>query len=138
VADKPREARRAMIPGVASRYDDELWRLVPAEEAPPPHLRRFVSGLGQGECALDLGCGDDLPRGISEAYAEGDGAAFRAQHGLEQASPLIALVGNVCAARAQDTAVRALAAVRERLPRAQLVVAGLPHPRPADEAFAPR
>jgi ubiquinone/menaquinone biosynthesis C-methylase UbiE len=58
VADKPREARRAMIPGVASRYDDELWRLVPAEEAPPPHLRRFVSGLGQGECALDLGCGD--------------------------------------------------------------------------------
>jgi len=44
---------------VASRYDDELWELVPGEPGPPPdHLRRFVSGLGRVEHALDLGCGD--------------------------------------------------------------------------------
>jgi ubiquinone/menaquinone biosynthesis C-methylase UbiE len=42
-----------------SRYDDEIWRLVPADGAPPDHgLVRFVRGLGRVERALDLGCGD--------------------------------------------------------------------------------
>lgn len=42
-----------------SRYDDEIWRLVPAEAGPPPkHLARFVHGLGKLPSALDLGCGD--------------------------------------------------------------------------------
>jgi len=74
--------------------------------------------------------------GISEVYAHGDRDGFRSRHGLEDASPLIAVVGNVCAARGQDTAVRALPAIRERLPNAQLMIAGLPHPRPVDQAFA--
>jgi SAM-dependent methyltransferase len=44
---------------VASRYDDELWELVPEEPgSPPAHLREFVHSLGQVESALDLGCGD--------------------------------------------------------------------------------
>jgi 2-polyprenyl-3-methyl-5-hydroxy-6-metoxy-1,4-benzoquinol methylase len=44
---------------VASRYDDELWELVPDEPGPPPeHLREFVASLGRVERALDLGCGD--------------------------------------------------------------------------------
>jgi SAM-dependent methyltransferase len=44
---------------VGSRYDDELWELVPAEPGPPPDtLRRFVRSLGRAERALDLGCGD--------------------------------------------------------------------------------
>jgi SAM-dependent methyltransferase len=44
---------------MASRYDDELWELVPADPGPPPaHLARFVSGLGRVERALDVGCGD--------------------------------------------------------------------------------
>ena len=42
-----------------SRYDDELWELVPEEPGEPPeHLLRFVRGLGQAGRALDLGCGD--------------------------------------------------------------------------------
>lgn len=42
-----------------SRYDDELWELLPEEPGPPPdHLRRFVRGLGRAEHALDIGCGD--------------------------------------------------------------------------------
>jgi SAM-dependent methyltransferase len=42
-----------------SRYDDELWELVPAEPgAPPAHLAAFVRDLGRAERALDLGCGD--------------------------------------------------------------------------------
>jgi SAM-dependent methyltransferase len=44
---------------MASRYDDELWELVPADPGPPPaHLAGFVRGLGRVERALDVGCGD--------------------------------------------------------------------------------
>lgn len=44
---------------VSSRYDDELWELVPPEPGPPPpHLVEFVRGLGPVGSALDLGCGD--------------------------------------------------------------------------------
>ena len=44
---------------MASRFDDELWELVPAEPGPPPpHLVEFVRGLGPAGRVLDLGCGD--------------------------------------------------------------------------------
>jgi SAM-dependent methyltransferase len=44
---------------MASRYDDEIWELVPAEPGPPArHLEEFVRGLGPVTAALDLGCGD--------------------------------------------------------------------------------
>lgn len=42
-----------------SRYDDDIWRLVPAPAAPAPaHLVSFVRALGEPADALDLGCGD--------------------------------------------------------------------------------
>ena len=44
---------------MTSRYDDELWELVPDDPGPPPaHLREFVRSLGRADRALDLGCGD--------------------------------------------------------------------------------
>src|SRR5215213_2503612 len=44
---------------MASRYDDELWELVPVDPGPPPaHLAEFVRGLGRAGRVLDLGCGD--------------------------------------------------------------------------------
>jgi SAM-dependent methyltransferase len=44
---------------VPSRYDDELWELVPPDPGTPPaHLVEFVRGLGRAERALDVGCGD--------------------------------------------------------------------------------
>jgi SAM-dependent methyltransferase len=44
---------------VPSRYDDELWELVPLDPGPPPaHLVEFVRGLGHVGRALDVGCGD--------------------------------------------------------------------------------
>jgi ubiquinone/menaquinone biosynthesis C-methylase UbiE len=53
---------------MASRYDDELWELVPEEPgAPPEHLRRFVRSLGRPGRALDLGCGDGRLTGELEA-----------------------------------------------------------------------
>jgi SAM-dependent methyltransferase len=51
-----------------SRYDDELWELVPDEPGPPPDpLRRFVRSLGRVERALDLGCGDGRLSGELDA-----------------------------------------------------------------------
>jgi SAM-dependent methyltransferase len=42
-----------------SRYDDELWELVPEHpHEPPEHLCEFVRSLGAVGRALDLGCGD--------------------------------------------------------------------------------
>jgi SAM-dependent methyltransferase len=44
---------------MASRYDDELWELVPEiGNRPPAHLVAFVHSLGDAERALDVGCGD--------------------------------------------------------------------------------
>ena len=43
---------------MASRYDDELWELVPEGRAAPPELAAFVAGLDPARSALDLGAGD--------------------------------------------------------------------------------
>ena len=53
---------------MASRYDDELWELVPDEPGPPPPvLAEFVRGLGPAERALDLGCGDSRLSALLDA-----------------------------------------------------------------------
>lgn len=53
---------------MASRFDDELWELVPLEPGPPPaHLVEFVRSLGRRERALDLGCGDGRLTGALDA-----------------------------------------------------------------------
>jgi SAM-dependent methyltransferase len=55
---------------MASRYDDELWELVPEDPGPPPaHLAEFVRGLGHVERALDVGCGDGRLTALLEAGA---------------------------------------------------------------------
>lgn len=55
---------------MGSRYDDELWELVPDEPGPPPRqLEDFVRSLGPAESALDLGCGDGR---LTERVAAGD------------------------------------------------------------------
>ena len=53
---------------MASRYDDELWELVPEDAGPPPeHLRAFVRSLGHANSVLDLGCGDGRLTGELDA-----------------------------------------------------------------------
>ncbi len=45
--------------GDSSRYDDELWELVPEDPGPPPrHIVEFVHGLPRCDRVLDVGCGD--------------------------------------------------------------------------------
>jgi 2-polyprenyl-3-methyl-5-hydroxy-6-metoxy-1,4-benzoquinol methylase len=65
-----------MEPGYAamgSRFDDELWELVPPDPGPPPaHLVAFVRRLGPVASALDVGCGD------GRLSAELDAAALTA------------------------------------------------------------
>jgi glycosyltransferase involved in cell wall biosynthesis len=73
--------------------------------------------------------------GIDDAHAGGDGPAFRARLGLEDAYPLVAVVGNVTRARGQDLALSAMPDVAETHPKAHLLIAGAPHDRPADLAY---
>jgi SAM-dependent methyltransferase len=41
-----------------SRFDDDLWELVPDAGPPSRHLARFVRALPDAHDVLDLGCGD--------------------------------------------------------------------------------
>ena len=43
---------------MASRYDDELWELVPERRHPPADIAAWVASLEPARHALDLGCGD--------------------------------------------------------------------------------
>jgi SAM-dependent methyltransferase len=94
---------------MASRYDDELWELVPEDPgAPPDHLVAFVRGLGRAERALDVGCGD------GRLTAELDAAALTAA----------------------DVSAVALERARARLPGAELVELDPDAPFPlGDSAF---
>lgn len=73
--------------------------------------------------------------GVNGTYAGGDGARFRAQHGLTDADPCLAVVGNVTPARGQDIVIRALPALRAELPSVRCVIAGVPHARAGDLAY---
>ncbi|MDQ3849126.1 MAG: glycosyltransferase family 4 protein [Actinomycetota bacterium] len=73
--------------------------------------------------------------GVDGTHAHGDGDAFRARHGLTEAQPCLAVIGNVTPARGQDVAIRALPRLREEFPAIRCVIAGLPHPRPDDLAY---
>ena len=48
---------------MASRYDDELWELVPERRHAPPDVRAWVESLAPARHALDLGCGDGAVSG---------------------------------------------------------------------------
>jgi len=90
-----------------SRYDDDIWRLVPVEPGPsPPHLVSFVHGLGATTHALDLGCGDG--RLTAELRAE-------------------EVVG-------ADVSAVALERVQERLPSARTVLVAPDEPLPFDDS----
>src|SRR4051812_43015576 len=71
---------------MASRYDDELWELVPLDPgSPPAHLVDFVRGLGRVGRALDIGCGDG--RLTAQLDANDLTAADVSRVALERAGP---------------------------------------------------
>lgn len=73
--------------------------------------------------------------GISPEHAEGDPERLRGTHGLEDASPLIAVIGHVSRGRGQDLLIRALPEIAASFPRAACAIVGAPHPRSADLDF---
>lgn len=109
-------------------------------------VTRLTSGLADGLVCCSQTVARQFPPkrtrlvttiypGIDGQYAGGDGPRFRAAHGLADAAPCLAVVGNVTPARGQDVAIRALPRLREALPAVHCVFAGVPHPRPGDLAY---
>ncbi len=93
---------------MASRYDDELWELVPEGRSPAADLTDWIGSLDPAEHALDLGCGDGA---VSAAIRSG-------RLTLADVSPV------------------ALARARTRLPEAQAVELQPDEPLPfRDGAF---
>ena len=72
---------------------------------------------------------------IGERYSEGDQSSLRDRFGIPADAPVLASVGYVTQGRGQDTLVRAMPAILERLPEARYVLAGGPFPRPQDIAY---
>ncbi len=92
---------------MGSRYDDELWELVPEDPGPPPRaLTEFVRGLDRVGSALDVGCGD----GRLSALVEADSLALA------------------------DVSAVALERARRRLPQARIVELEPDSPFPLDDA----
>ena len=82
---------------MASRYDDELWELVPEDAGPPPeYLLAFVRSLGPAGTVLDLGCGDgrltaELDAGELTAADVSRVALDRARRRLPEATRIVEL-----------------------------------------------
>jgi glycosyltransferase involved in cell wall biosynthesis len=73
---------------------------------------------------------------IDPSLAGGDRTVLRRAIGATEGTPVLATLGNLVHARGPDVAIRALALLRERHPDARLLLAGEPHPRRRDRAFA--
>ncbi|HEX6388812.1 MAG TPA: glycosyltransferase, partial [Solirubrobacteraceae bacterium] len=112
--------------------------------------RRAVVRLNARLATVTVSCSHAvaaaLPRGVAsvvayptidpEADAGGDAEALRARHGVAAGGPVLAMLGNITYGRGQDVAIRALHDLRRDHPGAQLLIAGEPHPRPKDHAYA--
>ncbi len=73
---------------------------------------------------------------IGRAYEGGSRERGRARLGVDPAAACLVTVGSISRGRGQDTALRALALIRQRFPAACLVIVGVPHGRPSDVEFA--
>jgi glycosyltransferase involved in cell wall biosynthesis len=69
-------------------------------------------------------------------HVAGDGAGLRARLGIAPDATCVAAVGSIGHARGQDILIRAVPRIQERFPDVRVVVAGAPHPRPADKRYA--
>jgi glycosyltransferase involved in cell wall biosynthesis len=73
-----------------------------------------------------------IPTGLNlDEFRGGDGDAFRSQHGIAADRPVMLLVGRVAHEKNIGFLLRALAAVRRRVPNVLLVIAGEGPARPA-------
>jgi glycosyltransferase involved in cell wall biosynthesis len=139
-------ARRERVPTIV--YAAELYRQGAAGDRLRSRIGRGAIRLNERLATVTVPCSHAVagqlrhpdraivfysPIGPAE---EGDGDALRRRHAIPGSGPVIATIGNIARGRGQDVAIRALAELRRERPGARLVIAGTPHPRPMDEAFA--
>jgi glycosyltransferase involved in cell wall biosynthesis len=141
-------ARLERIPAVtfAAEVYDQRWKDSSLLRLWGALLARWTVRMSAGIVCCSKLVADQFPAGrrpiavayppIGPRYTTGDRARGRERYGLAGADPCIAVAGNISRGRGQDVAVRALAEIADRAPRARLVVAGRPHPREVDQAYA--
>jgi glycosyltransferase involved in cell wall biosynthesis len=71
-------------------------------------------------------------------YSGGDPDAFRSRIGIDAGRRCVTAIGNITENRGQDVLIRALPAIRDRVPEAHCLIVGDPHPRPQDLAYRER
>jgi hypothetical protein len=140
-----RYARSAGVPAVATYhtlFEEYLYHYVPF--APKGWMRGLARRFSRGQCnALDAvvvpsgpmrdtlaGYGVTAPMHViptglrPDAFAGGDGAAFRARHGIAPQRPMLLFVGRVAFEKNIGFLLRMLVHVRRAQPDVLLVVCG--------------
>ena len=140
-----RYARSAGVPAVATYhtlFEEYLYHYVPF--APKGWMRGLARRFSRGQCnALDAvvvpsgpmrdtlaGYGVTAPMHViptglrPDAFAGGDGAAFRARHGIAPGRPMLLFVGRVAFEKNIGFLLRMLVHVRRAQPDVLLVVCG--------------
>jgi glycosyltransferase involved in cell wall biosynthesis len=141
-------ARRERVPVVvyAAEIYRQDWKRSPLLRVWGALLARATVRLSDGIVSCSRLVAAQFPRDpakphavayppIGTGYAGGDRARARARYGLADDHFCILVIGNLTRARGQDVAIRALRAIRERVPGARLLIVGAAHPRTVDRAF---
>jgi glycosyltransferase involved in cell wall biosynthesis len=153
-------AHRERIPAMV--YAGELFpgAVVPAAGSANGRAARALKGLGgRAVCgfvgslaAAVLACSSTVAGQYAGArralvstlyppigdYSGGDPDAFRSRIGIDAGRRCVTAIGNITENRGQDVLIRALPAIRDRIPEAHCVIVGDPHPRPQDLAYHER
>jgi glycosyltransferase involved in cell wall biosynthesis len=111
----PRGAMRA----AARRFSRGQCNALDAVVVPSTAMRETLERYGVATRIEIVPTGIPLPE-----FSGGDGARFRARHGIPPSRPVLAYVGRVAFEKNIGFLLRALARVRERVPEALLVVCG--------------
>lgn len=111
----PRVAGRALARAVTRSQCRDVQALI----APSEPLRQSLLEYGVGTPVHVIPTG--LP---ADRFKPGDGSRFRGEAGLPADRPLVTYVGRVAHEKNIEFLVRMFVAVREKLPRAMLVIAG--------------
>jgi len=110
---------RQLLRLAARRFTVSQCRSVDAVVVPSTPMLNVLRSYGvSASCHV-------IPTGIpSESFARGDGAAFRAQHGIPPDRPLMLYVGRVAYEKNVQFLIDVVDATRRRLPDILLVIAG--------------
>lgn len=110
---------RQLLRLAARRFTVSQCRSVDAVVVPSAPMLNVLRGYGvSADCHV-------IPTGIpSESFAGGDGAAFRAQHGIPPDRPLMLYVGRVAYEKNVHFLIEVVEATQRRLPDMLLVIAG--------------